>query len=70
MLPFSEPPLPFTQRMVNGALAVGAEEGLVACKLPENDLAMDVKPEEVSVERPVSCTQSGLSESPHVQGMS
>ncbi|XP_068931668.1 mitotic checkpoint serine/threonine-protein kinase BUB1 [Petaurus breviceps papuanus] len=60
MLPVSVPPLPFTQPVV-------AEEGLVACKLPENDLAMDVEPEEVSVEHPVSCTQSRLSESPHVQ---
>ncbi|XP_072492459.1 mitotic checkpoint serine/threonine-protein kinase BUB1 isoform X2 [Notamacropus eugenii] len=67
VLPISVPPLPFTQRVVAGALTNGVEEGLVACKLSENDLAMDVDPEEASVEQPANYTQSRPSQSPHVQ---
>ncbi|XP_020843607.1 mitotic checkpoint serine/threonine-protein kinase BUB1 [Phascolarctos cinereus] len=62
----SVPPLPFTQRVVAGALTRGVEEGRVACTLAEDDLAMDVEPE-VSVEHPANYTQSRPSASPHVQ---
>ncbi|XP_043842042.1 mitotic checkpoint serine/threonine-protein kinase BUB1 isoform X2 [Dromiciops gliroides] len=67
VLPVTVPSLPFAQHVVIGALPGGVEEGLVACKLSENDFAMDVEPQEVGVEYPANCTQSRLSESPRVQ---
>ncbi|XP_074065373.1 mitotic checkpoint serine/threonine-protein kinase BUB1 [Macrotis lagotis] len=55
--PVTMPPLPFTQHVVTEVPNHGIEEGL----------AMDVEPQEVSVEHPANCLQSKPSESPHVQ---
>uniref|UniRef100_F6YWN3 Mitotic checkpoint serine/threonine-protein kinase BUB1 n=1 Tax=Monodelphis domestica TaxID=13616 RepID=F6YWN3_MONDO len=61
------PSLPFTQHVVSKVLTDGVEEGLVACKLTETELAMEVEPPEVSVGHSANCTQSRPSENAHVQ---
>ncbi|KAM9065287.1 mitotic checkpoint serine/threonine-protein kinase BUB1 [Sarcophilus harrisii] len=66
--PVNVPLLPFTHHGVVGAVTDGVEEGLVACKLTENDVAMEVELQG-SDEQPDNCTQSRPSESPHVQDL-